>query len=111
MEEIHLRLSPSLKDSVTDYARSHGMDLSTAIRDLLRRQVRYWRWTKKRESSGPSEDTLRHYGRQGLERDSNATKTQLFHFIARRAGRYVDSATIDRIANELTNNEHPEADD
>jgi hypothetical protein len=100
-DEIRFRATGKLHDAVRDYARHYGMTISAAARDLIRKQYRYWVWTQNREARGPSDDTLRHYGREALEKHPDLTKAQVAWNIARKAGRFVDSDAVDRVAKEL----------
>ncbi len=77
------------------------MTMAGAVRDLLTRQGRYWRWQEDRKRYGPAEDSLRRLGRSILEEYPEMTKAQLAWNMAKRSGRFVDIKAVNRIASEL----------
>jgi DNA-binding GntR family transcriptional regulator len=99
--ELRARCSTALHDNVIRYAKSHGMTMAGAVRDLLRRQVRYWIWVEDVKRRGPSPDSLRRLARSLLEKHPEATKNALIVHMEERMGRYPDTKAVRKIANEF----------
>jgi hypothetical protein len=99
--EFHGRFSGELRDHVIRYAKAHGLSIAGAIRELVRKQVRYWNWVEDMKRRGQGPDSLRRLARSLLEKHPEATKNALIVHMEERIGRYPDTKAVRKIAGEF----------